>query len=299
MNEMKVAKVAIIGAGPAGIAAALQLKRYGISPLLFEKSQIGGLVLNAGRVDNYPGFPRGVSGPKLASLFRLQLAGMLVEVKTVEVTQLDFTGSEFRLFSGDQDCFSEMVLLASGTKAVMPEEFSAAPELDGKLLSEIWSLRPERNKKIAVIGAGDAAFDYALSLAQNNELVILNRGAGRKCSPELWRQASRSSRIHYLENARLVKIGPGKQGAVVLDFHQQAEKKVLEVDFAVAACGREKQLDCLTANLSRLRTELERSGLLYFAGDVANGSFRQVGIAVGDGIRAAMKMVKKISEAEL
>ena len=123
--------------------------------------------------------------------------------------------------------------------------------------------------------------------------------ARAECSPELWREASRSSRIHYFENARLVKIGKGKRDGLVLDFHQQMEKKVLEVDFAVAACGREKQLDCLTANLSRNRTELERSGLLYFAGDVANGSFRQVGIAVGDGIRAAMKMAKKILEAEL
>ena len=54
-------------------------------------------------------FHRGVSGPELASLFRLQLAGMLVKVKTVEVTKLDFTGSEFRLFSGDQECVSKMI----------------------------------------------------------------------------------------------------------------------------------------------------------------------------------------------
>jgi thioredoxin reductase len=58
----KIEKVAIIGAGPAGIATAIQLKRYEIAPIIFEKARIGGLLLNANLVENYPGFPEGISG---------------------------------------------------------------------------------------------------------------------------------------------------------------------------------------------------------------------------------------------
>lgn len=296
---MKVAKVAIVGAGPAGIAAAIQLKCYGISSLLFEKSQVGGLLLNANRVDNYPGFPEGVSGTELVSLFRKQMKGMAIAVKFVEVAALDFGRKEFRLSTKDREYSSEMVLLACGTEAVIPEELTASAELSRKVFSEIWSLLREQNKKIAIIGAGDAAFDYALSLARKNEVVILNRSASRKCSPRLWLEALESPRISYLENARIAKAGFGKHGHMVLDFCQHLKKRPLEVDFVVAASGRKAQPVCLAKRLSRARVELEQKGLLYLAGDVANGSFRQVGIAVGDGIRAALKMAKRISEAEI
>jgi len=294
---MKKNKIAIVGAGPAGIAAALQLKRQGISPLLFEKNQIGGLLLNANRVDNYPGFPLGISGSELASLFRKQLKAMSIAVTKAKVEELDFKNNEFRLATEDQEYSSRMVLLTSGTAAVIPEEFSAIPEWNKKVFSEIWSLRGQQNKKIAIIGAGDAAFDYALSLASKNEVIILNRSANRKCSPGLWLEALKSSGITYLANVRISKVGLEKRRQVVIDYRQQLRDSALEVDFLVTACGRRMQLDCLSKDLSRLRGQLEQSGLLYLAGDVANGSFRQVGIAVGDGIRAAMKMVKKIGES--
>jgi thioredoxin reductase (NADPH) len=293
---MKQNKIAIVGAGPAGIAAALQLKRQGISPLLFERNQIGGLLLNAYRVDNYPGFPLGISGPELASLFRKQLKVMSIAVTKAKVEELDFKNNEFRLATKDLEYSSRMVLLTSGTVAVIPEEFSAIPEWNKKVFSEICSLRGKQNKKIAIIGAGDAAFDYALSLARKNEVIILNRSAHRKCSPGLWLETLKSSRITYLANVRISKVGLEKRRLVVIDYRQQLRDSVLEVDFLVAACGRRMQLDCLSKNLARLRMQLEQSGLLYLAGDVANGSFRQVGIAVGDGIRAAMKMVKKLEE---
>ncbi|MBU4268875.1 MAG: NAD(P)/FAD-dependent oxidoreductase [Acidobacteria bacterium] len=296
---MRVARVAVIGAGPAGMAAAIQLKRYGISPLLFEKNQIGGLLLNANRVDNYPGFPRGISGPELVYLFRKQLKGMSIDVTIAKVEELDFKKNEFRFSTNDREYSSKMVLLASGTEAMIPEELSALAEWNRKIFSEIRSLRGKQNKKIAIIGAGDAAFDYALSLARKNEVIILNRSANRKCSPELWREALKSSGISYLNNVRISRVGFEKRRQVVIDYRQQLRNGALEVDFLVAACGRRMQLDCLSKNLSRLRVQLEQNGLLYFAGDVANGSFRQVGIAVGDGIRAAMKMVQKLSGARI
>ena len=66
-------EVAIIGAGPSGIATAIQLKRYGIEPVILEKEEIGGVLKNANLVENYPGFPDGISGPELVKLFKKQV----------------------------------------------------------------------------------------------------------------------------------------------------------------------------------------------------------------------------------
>ena len=70
---MTMPKVGIVGAGPAGIACAVQLSRYGFNPLVFEAKDIGGLLRNANLVENYPGFPAGISGPSLVKLFMKQL----------------------------------------------------------------------------------------------------------------------------------------------------------------------------------------------------------------------------------
>ena len=89
--------VAIIGAGPAGITAAIQLKRYGLSPMLFEKEAIGGLLRNANWVENYPGFPNGISGLKLTRLMAQQLKTVGVEGFFEEVLELDYAKEVFTL----------------------------------------------------------------------------------------------------------------------------------------------------------------------------------------------------------
>jgi len=72
--------VAVVGAGPAGISASIYLKRAGFEPLLFEHAEVGGLLLNANLVENYPGFPGGIRGIDLVNLFKRQLAGTGVKV---------------------------------------------------------------------------------------------------------------------------------------------------------------------------------------------------------------------------
>ena len=88
---MKVEPVMIIGAGPAGLATAIQLKRYGIHPLLFEGEEVGGLLRNANLVENYPGFPKGVSGSKLVNLFSRQAENLHIDVTHEQVLELHMT----------------------------------------------------------------------------------------------------------------------------------------------------------------------------------------------------------------
>ena len=92
---MEINKVAIIGAGPAGISSAIQLKRFGIDPIVFESDQIGGLLHNANLVENYPGFPDGISGEKLCMLFIEQFNKCNTNIINEEVITLDYIDNEF------------------------------------------------------------------------------------------------------------------------------------------------------------------------------------------------------------
>ena len=87
--------IIIIGGGPGGITAAIQLKRYGLEPLLLERRELGGLLWNANLVENYPGFPNGVRGEKLVGLMRKQVERLGVEVRREEVEQVDWKENHF------------------------------------------------------------------------------------------------------------------------------------------------------------------------------------------------------------
>ena len=113
-------KLTIIGAGPAGISAAIQLKRHGIDPLLLEKGNVGGLLRNAWSVENYPGFPEGISGQELVRLFEEQLKKTNVRTVFEEVLSLDMKNGTFLLETPSRTFSSEKVVLATGTK---PKEF--------------------------------------------------------------------------------------------------------------------------------------------------------------------------------
>ena len=114
---MKKQQVIIIGAGPAGLTAALQLKRFGIPALLFEGERIGGLLHNANLVENYPGFPRGVSGPKLVNLLNKQIETIGVDIHYEKVKKFEYDGKSFVVSTDQNEYRAEIAVIASGTKA--------------------------------------------------------------------------------------------------------------------------------------------------------------------------------------
>ncbi len=113
---MKPDEVVIIGAGPAGMTAAIQLKRYGIPFVLLEKERVGGLLWNANLVENYPGFPAGVSGPKLINLIEKQMKRIGVEVTFDTVTNLSLEDDRFLVETPRTSYLPKYVVVASGTR---------------------------------------------------------------------------------------------------------------------------------------------------------------------------------------
>jgi len=194
-QKTKKEKIAIIGAGPAGLSSAIQLKRYGIEPILLEKEEIGGLLRSANVVENYPGFPEGITGPKLIKLFKKQLKNTMVRVHFEGMLELDYRNSVFFVNTNQRAITCRIAVIASGTKPRKLSNLNISKDFADRIFYEIYPLTQVANEKIAIIGSGDIAFDYALSLSKKNEVIIIDRGKRVKCLPLLWERAMGSEKI--------------------------------------------------------------------------------------------------------
>jgi len=292
-NANKKTHNPIIGTGPAGLTTAIQLKRYNLKPILLEKDSIGGLLRNANLVENYPGFPNGISGLKLISLFEKQMRQTGVVVTFDEVTDVDFDGLEFEVTAKRNTYYAPCLIIASGTKPKpFPIEISA--QAKERIFSEVWPLLAMKNKHIAIIGAGDAAFDFALNLAKKNAVTILNRSSETSCLPLLWERAQKMPRIRYLAETTVSGVEADETGSRLrVACVRRDSNAAFDCDFVIFAIGREPQMDFLSERVKLQAPALIESGKLYFVGDVHNGPFRQTAIAAGDGLRAAMQIYER------
>lgn len=288
--------VAIIGAGPAGIAASIYLKRAGIEPLVFEKDEIGGLLLNANFVENYPGFPEGISGKALAHLFKEQLLHFGIEVKKEEVKKVSYENGTFTLNTDEEEFESRVVIVATGTIPKGIELTGQSYLIGKKLFYEIKDIPPpEREDSFVVIGGGDAAFDYALNLSKDVEKVdIIFRSDKAKCLSLLEDRVREGKNISV--HPKTLTLSVEEEGdRVVVKCRSEGKELTFTSDYTLIACGRKPNLALLPEEI-RESLVIQEDGTtnipgLFIAGDVRRGYFRQTGIAVGDGILCAMSAV--------
>jgi thioredoxin reductase len=268
-------QVIIIGGGPAGIACAVQLKRYGFDPLLIEKESIGGLVKNAWRIDNYPGFPDGISGVDLVMKLQQHLQRFKIRYQISKAGIQHFDQGVFSLNDDTEELKAEYVVVAAGTEA-NPITMNIPDYYSDKVFTEVYPLRSVKDKTIEIVGAGDAAFDYAMTLSKYNTVTIHNRSTRLKCIPALLEIARQQPNISYIENSC----------------------PSFSSDYTIFATGRKPSLGCLSNKIMDQSHALEAEGRLYFIGDFKNGMVRQCSVAIGDGVKAAMSIVKSISVNE-
>jgi thioredoxin reductase len=287
--------VVIIGAGPAGIATAIQLGRYNIEFILLEQDEIGGLLRNAYLVENYPGFPEGIKGLELVRLFKKQLKKAGAKVSLERVVEVEYRDGAFSIETNERAITARIVVIAAGTK---PKGISSPPisdDIKDRIFYEVYPLRKAKKKKIAIIGAGDAAFDYALNLSQENEVMMLNRGEQVKCVPVLAERCMKAKSISYSDNVTLTQINAqGKKLILtVIDTEVQKENQI-HANYVVIAIGREPLVDFFGNGLKKNFKNLIKAKTLYMVGDIRHRIYRQTAICAGDGIKAGMQIYRKL-----
>ena len=184
---------------------------------------------------------------------------------------------------------SRVVVVASGTEPKIPDDIAGWESAAGRLFFDIRAFRDLSSQKIGIIGAGDAAFDYALSLSGRNYVWIFNRSRRTRCLPLLEQAVGNVRRIRYLPDRNLIGVETREQG-INARFLFEEENEVHSLDYLIFAVGRVPATGFLTEALRHKFKDLEETGRLYIIGDAANGLHRQAVIAAGDGLRAAMKI---------
>ncbi|MDI6708810.1 MAG: NAD(P)/FAD-dependent oxidoreductase [Candidatus Thermoplasmatota archaeon] len=283
--------VVVIGAGPAGLASSIQLKRFGLEPLVLERRAIGGLASNANLIENYLGFPKGIGGKRLVKLFEEQIKKLDIEVMKEEVKKLKVSGKLITIITEKNRFLARSVVLATGTipKAA---NIKNEKELAGKrIFYEVAELPPlKKRMRLAIIGSGDAAFDYALNLsAKVSKVDILFRKAVPKALKLLVDRAKKVENIIIHSNTKPLSFEI-TNNKLAINCITDGKVNIFNCDYAIIAVGRVANLEILDSEM-KFENRAEKSGI-FFAGDIKRVSLRQVGIAVGDGLIAADKVIK-------
>lgn len=282
----------VIGAGPAGLAAATQAVRMGLRVQAIERDRPGGLVRAALLVENYPGFPGGIRGEDLAARIEAQARAVGVAIEPGEVLALSSEGSTWVARGPDGRCWrSRAVVVASGTR---PRRLGVPGEADlaGRALAYRVDEVPRdlRPGAALVVGGGDCALDQALHLWQRGWRVeVLVRGPRPRALPLLVeRAAARGIAVHA---GTVVLAARERDGRAVLVSRGPDGDREREVDLALVSVGREPVLPDPPEALDLSTVDsLGRAPWpgLYLAGDCRRGLVRQAAVAVGDGVAAAM-----------
>jgi thioredoxin reductase (NADPH) len=299
-------QVVIIGGGPAGLTAGLYCARSRFDTLLVERGVIGGQITNAERVENYPGFPRGISGTNLGQLIHEQAASYGLETLLAEVTKVVLGQKHNLVNTSEGDFIAGSIIIASGAqfrKLQVPGEdkfvgkgVSYCATCDGPLF---------KDKTVAVVGGGDSAVTEALYLSKfASSVKIIHRRSQLRASKIFEERATAEPKIEFIWDTLVTQIeGDGVVRQVTLKNTKNDRISMLELAGVFVAIGS-------TPNSAQWRglLPLDEEGYIvtnelmetkiagiFAAGDVRHGSARQVITAAGDGATAAMSAARFLS----
>ncbi len=288
----------IIGAGPAGLTAGIYAARARIKAVILEKLSPGGQVLNTDWVDNYPGFPEGVSGFELVDKMRAQAERFGVGLKMAEVQGLTRQGDGFQLDLSGETLGAAAVILATGARP-RPLGIPGEAEFIGRGVSYCATCDGPfyREATLAVVGGGDSAVEEAIYLTRFAQRVyIIHRRDKFRAVEMIAERALANDKITPVWDTVVERIeGDDQVRSVAVRNVKTGQQSGLEVDGVFSFIGLIPDT-ALVADLAELDdqgfvvTDQEtatRTPGLFAAGDVRRKKLRQVSTAVGDGATAA------------
>jgi len=300
----------ISGGGPAGLTAGLYAARAKLRTVLIEQVAPGGQAASTFMIENYPGFPEGISGPDLAQAMENQAKRFGLEIINGEVTQLTSRGHRWEVIQEGNKFICKAFILATGVKPVklgIPGE----EELTGKGVSYCATCDGPffRGQDIGVVGGGDAAVDEALYLTRFANLVyIIHRRNALRAEKILQERAFQNQRIKILWDTVVTKVlGETGVAGVELQNLKNQEKQILRVTGVFFYVGLKPNTEFLRGIVKMddkgyVITDADMATStpgIFAAGDVRQKILRQVTTAVGDGATAAFAAERYVESLSL
>jgi thioredoxin reductase (NADPH) len=292
----------ILGAGPAGLAAAIYGCRANLRVLVFEQMLAGGEIASTDRLDNYPGFPEGIGGADFGQLLEQQARRFGAEIVSATVEEASLGGEVKKVITSRGSFYARAIIIATGT---VPRLLGVPGEekLRGRGISFCATCDGPffRGKKIAVVGGGDAALQEALFLTRFTEQIFLiHRRDELRAVPYLQERVFEQPRIKILWDT-IVKgfYGDNKIEKIALENVKSSQTSDLPVDGVFLYIGRAPntgffqgvEMDDRGYIITSEEMETSLPGV-FAAGDVRRKFLRQVVTAASDGAIAAMMAVR-------
>jgi thioredoxin reductase (NADPH) len=307
MTETEHHKLLIVGSGPAGYTAAIYAARAELAPVVVAGLQFGGQLMLTTDVENYPGFPEGISGPEMMELFQKQAERFGSEVLLEDATEVHLGERPFRVKTASRSFTADAVILATGASAKwlgLPSEerltnqgVSACATCDGALY---------RGKPMAVVGGGDTAMEEALFLTRfATRVTVIHRRDRLRASRIMQERALAHEKIDFAWNATVDEVlGDDFVTGVRISDRKTGEKRDLPVEALFIAIGHEPntalfrgQIDLEETGYIRVQNGTHTSVEGVFAcGDAMDATYRQAVTAAGTGCMAAIDAERWLAE---
>lgn len=307
-------KCLIVGSGPAGYTAAIYASRANLGPIIIDGPQIGGQLVNTTDIENFPGYPEGVTGPKMMEDLRAQAERFGTRFISGRIVEVDFDKRPLALKNSDGQWFSaDTVIIATGATAKylgLPDEIkyqgmgvSACATCDGFFY---------RNRVVAVVGGGDTACEEALYLSKlAKKVYLIVRKDYLRASKVMQKRVMDTENIEVLFNTNTVSMyGDELLEGIRVVSHKGTENENeynLAVEGFFLGIGHHPNTDVFSKYLKLDEqgyiivkgqgTETNVPGV-FAAGDVADPVFRQAVSAAGMGCRAAIQADAYLSMME-
>jgi thioredoxin reductase (NADPH) len=302
----------IIGSGPAGYTAAIYASRAGLNPVLYQGSQPGGQLTITTEVDNFPGYPDGVTGPEMMMQFESQARRFGTDIRYGMATEVDFTGYPHKvIIDGKKEIIADSVIVSTGASAkwlgIEGEEklnghgVSACAVCDGFFF---------RGQDVVVVGAGDTAAEEASYLAKLcRKVYLLVRRDEMRASKIMQKRLETLPNIEILWNTETVKLnGEHALESVEVKNNKTGEETVLNATGFFVAIGHKPNTDIFRGYLN-----MDETGYIqtikgstctnvkgvFACGDAQDNVYRQAVTAAGTGCMAALDAERFLMEHEV
>lgn len=299
----------IIGSGPAGLTAGIYLARANLKTVIIAGSRWGGQLMLTTLVENFPGFPNGIQGPELMANMRKQAENMGAEIMDVDVVELNFKNGIFEIKSSNQTMAkAKAVLIATGALT----KWLGIPGEDKLIGRGVSTCAPcdaafFKNKKVIVVGGGDAAMEEALVLTKfSSEVTIVHRKSEFRASKVMQERVLNNPKIKVKWETEIKEI----IGELKVEKVRFGTGEEMQVDGVFVAIGHMP-----ASELFKGQVETDEKGYIqrsnnpkiqysamtnlpgvFVAGDVHDHKYKQAITAAGYGCEAALEIEKYLDE---